>query len=288
MAWLQITFTVAASVANDFSEQLEQFGALSITLQDAADQPLYEPDLNSTPLWDLTQIVGLFADDADVQALAARLQPQPDYRIEVLEEQDWLRLCQRDFKPTCFGKRLWICPSWSTAPEPDALNIALDPGLAFGTGTHPTTALCLAWLDKQESLAGEQWIDYGCGSGILGIAALKLGAKMVWGVDTDPQALQASLDNAFKNNVAAQFPLCLPPQLPAQKADGILANILANPLCELQATLADLIKPKGFIVLSGILAEQREQVSSAYQANFDLIDWQQQGDWIRIVAQRHA
>lgn len=286
MAWLQITFTVSSAAAEQLSEQLEQLGALSITLQDAADQPLYEPALNSTPLWDQTQIVGLFDADADVQGLAARLDPQPDYRIEVLEEQDWLRLCQRDFQPTCFGKRLWICPSWSTPPDPNALNIALDPGLAFGTGTHPTTALCLAWLDAQESLVGEQWIDYGCGSGILGIAALKLGANMVWGVDTDPQALQASLDNALKNGVAAQFPLCLPPQLPAQKADGILANILANPLCELQSTLADLIKPKGFIVLSGILAEQREQVSAVYQENFELVDWQQQGDWVRIVGKR--
>ncbi len=286
MAWLQITFTVAANAANHFSEQLEQFGALSITLQDAADQPLYEPDLNTTPLWDHTKIVGLFTDDTDVQAIAARLEPQPEYRIEVLEEQDWLRLCQRNFQPTRFGERIWICPSWSTPPEPDALNISLDPGLAFGTGTHATTSLCLQWLDTQESLKGQQWLDYGCGSGILGIAALKLGADMVWGVDTDPQALQASLDNAMKNHVAAQFPLCLPAQLPKQQADGILANILANPLCELVETLAGLIKPKGYIVLSGILAEQREQVSTAYQNYFDLIEWQQQDDWVRIVGQR--
>jgi ribosomal protein L11 methyltransferase len=189
------------------------------------------------------------------------------------------------YAPMQFGTRLWIVPTGFDAPDPDGVNLLLDPGLAFGTGTHPTTALCLEWLDAHPPV-DQVVIDYGCGSGILGIAALKLGAREVWAVDNDPQALVATLDNAQRNAVAAQVKPVMPGDLPAMHADLLLANILANPLIELAPRFADFVRPGAALVLSGILAEQADSVSAAYGDRFTLQPPAQREDWVRIVGVR--
>lgn len=191
-----------------------------------------------------------------------------------------------NFQPMRFGRRLWIVPSWHEAPEPDAVNLLLDPGLAFGTGTHPTTALCLEWLDGQE-MAGCRVLDFGCGSGILGIAALLLGAESALGTDIDPQALEASRDNAGRNGLPAEaFPVYLPADLPQQAVDVVVANILAGPLVQLAPTITALVKPGGRLALSGILAEQAEEVRAAYQGAFDLDPTAEKDGWVRISGVR--
>jgi ribosomal protein L11 methyltransferase len=191
-----------------------------------------------------------------------------------------------NFHPMRFGQRLWIVPSWHSAPEPDAVNLLLDPGLAFGTGTHPTTALCLEWLDGQD-LTDCNVLDFGCGSGILAIAALLLGAKQAVGTDIDYQAIEASRDNAERNGIdASRFPLYLPEQLPAEQADVLVANILAGPLVALAPQLISLVKPGGRLALSGILAEQGEEVAAAYAATFDLDPLCIRDGWVRISGRR--
>lgn len=289
MPWIQITLNTDAQYVDILSEHLTALGALAITLQDAADQPLYEPPVHTTPLWQRTRVVGLFAGDTDSAQLQAQLHsqltdlPLPTCHIEVLADQDWCRAYLAELKPLQLGQRLWICPSWYTPLEPDAVNIMLDPGLAFGTGHHPTTALCLEWLEQHDSaLNGQTWLDYGCGSGILAIAAIKLGAEQVWVVDNEPQALLATQANAEKNAVAAHIHL----GLPSQKVDGILANILAEPLMTLAPRLVHAVRQQGIIVLSGILAEQAEVVIQHYQPYCALIDVVERQHWIRIVAQR--
>ncbi len=290
MSWTQITFEIEAAQAEVFADHVSELGALSVTLQDAADQPIYEPALNTTPVWQTTLVVGLFAADLDTQALLTAVQqqysPLPKYRIETLQDQDWVRNSLADFQAMRFGQRLWVCPHWLEPPEPTAINIRLDPGVAFGTGTHVTTALCLQWLDAQHTLQDWTVLDYGCGSGILGIAALKLGAQQVWGVDIDPQALQATQDNAQQNAVAAHLKRALPEQLPDIQVDLLLANILANPLCELAERLAAYVKPQGKIVLSGILREQSAAVEAAYAPYFDLHETVLQEDWARVTGSK--
>jgi ribosomal protein L11 methyltransferase len=208
----------------------------------------------------------------------------PSYRIEAIEDKDWVREWMDNFHPMCFGEKLWICPSWHQPPKPDAINILLDPGLAFGTGTHPTTALCLNWLD-QADLEDKTVIDYGCGSGILAIAAALLGAKKVIGVDTDPQALEATQANAERNNV--QIATYLPQDCPNERADVVLANILAGPLQALAPTLASLSRPNADIILSGILEGQADTVSMSYQSLFTMQAPTQKEEWVRLVGQRH-
>lgn len=292
MAWLQLILDTDASQAEALAEQLETLDALSVTLQDAADQPLYEPVLNTMPVWRHTQVIGLFEADCDPQTVLAelsrRIETLPPYRLVPLEDQDWLRACMADFKPMRFGERVWICPSWENPPQADAVNIRLDPGLAFGTGTHPTTALCLQWLDAHaEQIADSRVIDYGCGSGVLAIAALKLGAAAAWGIDNDPQALLASKDNAERNHVAEHLQLALPQDEPsALQADIVIANILANPLCHLAEHLARLTHSGGHIVLSGILAEQAQQVADTYAAWFHDLQTTEVEGWVRISGQR--
>lgn len=191
-----------------------------------------------------------------------------------------------NFHPMRFGQRLWIVPSWHAAPEPDAVNLLLDPGLAFGTGTHPTTALCLEWLDAQP-LDGMQVLDFGCGSGILAIAALLLGAEHAVGTDIDVQALEASRDNAGRNGIdPARLPLYLPEQLPQGQADVVVANILAGPLVDLAPRIIERVKPGGRLALSGILLEQAEEVRSAYTSQFDLDPTAEKDGWVRITGVR--
>lgn len=290
MAWLQLRLAVTPEQAADYEELLLACGAVSVTFTDAEDQPIFEPELGTTPLWQHTHLLALFEGDTDPEQLILHLVQQlgvlPEYHLENLEDQDWERTWMDDFHPMCFGKRLWIVPSWIEPPDLNAVNLSLDPGLAFGTGTHPTTALCLEWLD-QFMQQGLEVIDFGCGSGILAIAALLLGAKKVVGTDIDIQALEASRDNARRNKIVDEhFLVYLPEKMPKIMADVVLANILAGPLVELAPTLTQLTKPKGWLCLSGILEEQAQAVREAYKQSFDLQPTAVKDGWVRIVGQR--
>jgi len=292
MSWLQIILDTDAPRVEPISDGLFALGAVSVTLLDAENQPLYEPPLNDTPLWEHTRVVGLFEGDTDLSELQSQLPavlaPLPPYQIQRLEDQEWSRVWMEDFHPMRFGERVWICPNWQTPPNSKAINIFLDPGLAFGTGTHATTALCLEWLDKQTDLSGQTLIDYGCGSGILAITAAKLGAAHVWAVDHDPQALLATHQNANQNEVQTAISAVLPEQLPSTlKADSLIANILATPLIELAATFAAHLNDGAPLVLSGILKEQVREVIMAYQPNFIIIDIWERDNWACIVAQKN-
>ncbi|MET1080645.1 MAG: 50S ribosomal protein L11 methyltransferase [Pseudomonas sp.] len=292
MPWLQVRLAITPEQAQTYEDALLGIGAVSVTFMDAEDQPIFEPDLGTTPLWSHTHLLALFEADTDETDLLAHLQllsgaPLPPLQIERIEDQDWERSWMDNFQPTRFGQRLWIVPSWHTAPEPEAVNLLLDPGLAFGTGTHPTTALCLEWLDGQD-LAGCQLLDFGCGSGILAIAALLLGVERAVGTDIDIQALEASRDNAGRNAIdPARFPLYLPEDLPQEPVDVLVANILAGPLVALAPQLIGLVKPGGRLALSGILAEQGEEVAAAYRAAFDLDPLEVREGWVRISGRRH-
>ena len=291
MSWLELKLALGGLDAERVEEALEGAGALSVTLEDAGDEPIYEPDADKPSLWSDTRLTALFPADAHMDSVTARLKTDlgieelPPHRIEPLEDRDWAREWLKDFKPMRFGKRLWICPTAYTPPDPSAINLILDPGLAFGTGTHATTALCLEWLDGAD-IKGRLVVDYGCGSGILAIAAARLGAPEVWAVDNDPQALVASRDNAARNGVTEALHICLPPAFPPMQADVLLANILAGPLVNLAPSFAAHLKPGGRLVLSGILKTQEADIRRAYQAEFAELETQAKDDWIRIVGIR--
>ncbi len=292
MPWLQVRLAITPEQAEIYEDALLDVGAVSVTFMDAEDQPIFEPDLGTTPLWSHTHLLALFEADTDAAAVFAHLQlltdsELPQHQSEVIADQDWERSWMDNFQPMRFGQRLWIVPSWHAAPEPDAVNLLLDPGLAFGTGTHPTTALCLEWLDGQ-NLSDCNVLDFGCGSGILAIAALLLGAKQAVGTDIDYQAIEASRDNAERNGIdASRFPLYLPEQLPAEQADVVVANILAGPLVALAPQITSLVKPGGRLALSGILAEQGEDVAAAYAEAFELDPLCIRDGWVRISGRRH-
>lgn len=286
MAWLQLHLATTEAHADAFQSALEDMGACAVTLTDGADQPVFEPPPGARPLWQNTVVSALFDADRDPALILAALQQQgldaQAHHHEMLDDQVWERAWMDDFAPMRFGERLWIVPSWSESPDPQAVNLKLDPGLAFGTGTHETTALCLEWLDRAD-LRGKAVLDFGCGSGVLAIAALLLGAGNATGTDIDPQALTASEDNARNNGVAGGLSLYLPENLPADyRCDVLVANILAGPLVELAGQLAGYCRPGGTLALSGILAEQAESVRAAYTPWFDLNPTTQQGDWVRI------
>lgn len=295
MPWFQLQIPADPATADQLEDLLMEMGADAVSMEDAADQPLYEPDPGTTPLWSDTRVTGLFDADRDIDQICTELrehwhrqtqQDLPDIEVTLVEDKDWERAWMDDFKPMRFGERLWIVPSWHDAPDPEAANLLLDPGLAFGTGTHPTTALCLAWLDGID-VTDKQVTDYGCGSGILGLAALLLGARHVVGVDTDPQALEASRDNARRNGVADdRLDLYLPGQDPDTQSDILLANILAQPLMDLASRLASLVRPGGHLVLSGILANQARDVMCAYEPWFVMDEPVQQEEWIRLTGRR--
>ena len=253
-------------------------GAVAVTLQDNADQPVLEPAPGETPLWNRTRLTGLYMADTDMDAVLAAfgadMLDNTAPRVEILEDKDWEREWMRHYQPMRFGERLWICPSWLQPPQPDAVNLLLDPGLAFGTGTHPTTALCLTELDGMD-LAGRRVVDYGCGSGILALAALKLGGERVLCVDNDPQALTASRDNAQRNGVdASAMDVILPGDALEQhwrgSADLVVANILAGPLAQLSGKLLGLLRPGGTLLLSGLLDSQAAQLCEHYRAQLAL------------------
>ncbi|MCG2579551.1 MAG: 50S ribosomal protein L11 methyltransferase [Marinobacter sp.] len=296
MPWIQLQIPADPDNADQLEDLLMEMGAKAVSMEDAADQPLYEPDPGTTPLWHQTSVTGLFDSERDIEQLRAAItdawhqqtqQSLPEIAVTLVEDKDWERAWMDDFQPLQFGERLWIVPSWHDAPDPDAANLMLDPGLAFGTGTHPTTAMCLQWLDGQD-VQGKQVIDYGCGSGILGLAALLLGADHVIGVDTDPQALEASRDNAQRNGVEnSRLDLYLPESEPDTKADIILANILAQPLIGLAPHLAARVKRGGDLVLSGILSNQAREVMEAYEPWFVMDEPEQQEEWIRLTGRRN-
>ncbi|WP_322529321.1 50S ribosomal protein L11 methyltransferase [Salinicola sp. LHM] len=297
MAWLQLKASIAPEQAEWLEELLLAEGASAITLQDAHDEPVFEPDRGTTPLWSETVLTGLYDDLNEVEAMIERVRrawaeqlpddPAPQIEYELLADRDWEREWMDGFEPLRMGQRLWIVPSWHEAPDPDAVNLLLDPGLAFGTGTHPTTALCLGWLDAQD-LAGRQVLDYGCGSGILAIAALKLGADTAVGVDIDPQALQASRDNAERNQIdEASLILDYPEKIGRGEFEVVVANILAGPLIEMAPTIAARVRPAGQLALSGILAAQAESVLDAYRAQGILMDEPQEKEgWVLLIGRR--
>lgn len=292
MSWLQLHLAIPRDRAPMVEDVLLAAGALSVTLADNADHPILEPGVGETPLWDDVLATGLFSANTDtgeaLALLAARYPGQlPDCRWEVLADQDWERSWMAHFEPIRCGQRLWVCPSWCEPPDPGAINLILDPGLAFGSGTHPTTFLCLQWLDR-EPLAGKTLIDYGCGSGILGIAALLLGAARVIAVDNDPQSLIATRDNARRNHIRdEQLTVCLPQNLPPTTADVLVANILATPLIELAPSFGSLLPTGGRLCLSGIVASQSDAVVGAYH-QFDFDPVQADDIWVRLAAVKRA
>jgi len=285
--WLQLGFDISADETDALAEALESAGALSVTLQDSGDDPIYEPKPGASVLWPTTHVVGLFAPDADPQRILKAVQVTlglddiPGCRIRRLADRVWERVWMDHFRPLRFGDRLWIVPSGYDPPQPDAVNLFLDPGLAFGTGTHATTALCLEWLERHPPI-GEDVIDYGCGSGILAIAAARLGARHVRAVDIDEQALRATCDNAARNDVAERITAALPERLGDASADCLIANILARPLVELAPRFAALLRRGGRLVLSGILTTQRDEVLAAYQGRFRFHGEARRDDWLRL------
>ena len=291
MQWIQLIIPCSRLYSADVESAALEAGALSVTLQDAADQPILEPAVGETPLWDDCVMTALFSSKIDTnnvnEQMTTYLSGTINARWEQLEDKDWSQEWKQHFQPLKCGDRLWICPSWIAPPDLNAVNLSLDPGLAFGTGSHPTTHLCLRWLDQQD-LKGKIVIDYGCGSGILGIAALLLGAKQVIAVDNDPQALLASRDNAQRNNIAAsRLSTYLPDDVPATIcADVMVANILASPLISLAPKLCAMTKPKGLLCLAGLLENQIDAVSEPYLKQFTFSSPSIESEWAQLGAQK--
>lgn len=287
MQWLELS--VVSKNPQFAEEALLALGALSVSFRDAGDDPQFEPRPGQTPMWQTTRTIGLFPRGHDLKTVEASLREMlPDGKTlkcftATVKDRDWVRVGLRDMKPMRFGKNLWICPQHRKVRAKNAVVVKLDPGLAFGTGNHPTTALCLEWLAAQD-LRGKTVLDYGCGSGILAIAALKLGAKHAVGVDLDPQALTATMNNARANRVAPKLRVCLPQQFKPSAHDLVLANILANPLVELAPRLTRCVKPRGELVMAGLLSRQVKEVSAAYRKSFEIQASTPREDWVRLYA----
>ncbi len=300
MSWKTIIIKTDSVSAETLSEVLLECGALSVDIYDAAagtdqEQPLYgEPGLPDEQLWQTSEVAGMFEHDVDTDAVmqsvtkVLQLSEIPPYRTATIEAQDWVRLTQSQFNPIRISSRLWIVPTWHQPLDSTAINLILDPGLAFGTGSHPTTQLCLAWLD-QHLKQGETVLDYGCGSGILAIAALKLGAAYVTGIDIDPHAVEASQANAQLNACDASA-LSFATQYQSEdesdrneQVDVVVANILPNPLIVLAPILAQAVRSGGRIILSGILEAQAEEVKSIYQQWFEMQSSKVQEGWVLLT-----
>lgn len=292
MPWIQLKINTTGGHAEELGDALIESGAVSVTFQDTHDTPIFEPLPGETRLWGDTDVIGLYDAETDMKEVVAILENSPllspgfVHKIEQLEDKDWEREWMDNFHPMRFGQRLWICPSWRDVPDKNAVNVMLDPGLAFGTGTHPTTSLCLEWLDSID-LTGKTIIDFGCGSGILAIAALKLGAAKAIGIDIDAQAIQASRDNAERNGVSDRLELYLPQNQPAEmRADVVVANILAGPLRELAPLISILPIQGGLLGLSGVLATQATSVCEAYENLFALDPVVEKDEWCRITGRK--
>ncbi len=289
MAWIQLKIDVDAKEVHNLTNFLELNEALSVTYMDKEDTPIFEPKPGETRLWQNTVVTALYDAEVDLIPLVEKLKQAKilhqdfAYKIEQLEDKDWSRAWMDDFHPMQFGEKLWIVPSWSEIPDPNAVNVMLDPGLAFGTGTHPTTELCLRYLDGVD-LQGKTVIDFGCGSGILAIAALKLGAKRAIGIDIDPQAITASEYNAQNNGVSDKLELYLPHQMPKNlQADVMVANILSGPLKELYPNIDALVKNGATLCLSGVLSVQFDGVKEVYQQSFNIDPITEKDEWCRIT-----
>jgi len=293
MTWLQLSLTVPKEQAPLIEVLFENMEALSITLGDAGDEAILEPDLGKTPIWQATQVTALFGADKNPDELRnlinqnLKADVSRQLKLEYLKDQAWERAWLADFHPMSFGKRLWVCPTGQRPKTTDAIIMELDPGLAFGTGTHPTTALCLKWLDRTD-LKNKTVIDFGCGSGILAIAALLLGAKQAIATDHDPQALLATQDNARKNGVDSRLTIIEPKQKLSIQGDILLANILAGTLINLEPLLASLVTSKGQIILSGILINQASEVSQTFDTDFNMKAPEIHEDWVSLEGVRRC
>mgnify|MGYP000302417722 CR=1 FL=1 len=305
MPWIQLKLNTTGANAEELSDALMEAGSVSITFQDTHDTPVFEPLPGETRLWGDTDVIGLFDAETDMKEVVAILEQHPllgegfVHKIEQLEDKDWEREWMKNYHPIECANGLWIVPKWMTPPEPTATNIMMDPGLAFGTGYHATTRLCLDWLTEQD-LAGKTVIDYGCGSGILGIAALLLGAKQVYAVDIDPQAVLATKQNAERNQVLPQLAAFLPDEFnqfcqdnDILPVDFVTANILAKPLMGLAPYFATLLPTEGSIVLAGLIENQVDDVKAAYTPYFVMSDdftfsSQEDKHWHRLAGKRRV
>jgi ribosomal protein L11 methyltransferase len=297
MSWTEIVIEIAREHAEALSEALMDVGALSVSVEDAdegtdAERPLFgEPGMEPTEAaWDHSRVVAL-TDEADDQAVIVAaaagqvgLPNLPKFTTRKVENQDWVRLTQSQFAPIHIGKNIWVVPSWHEAPDPTALILELDPGLAFGTGSHPTTRLCMEWLEANPA-PGKTVLDYGCGSGILAMVAKKVGAGEVVGVDIDPQAIESAADNAQRNHCEIEYFLpdtFAESQHAAQKFDIVVANILSSPLKLMAPMLSGRVAPGGALILSGVLARQAEEVAAAYAPFIKLGVWAEQDGWVAL------
>ncbi|WP_306602790.1 50S ribosomal protein L11 methyltransferase [Azonexus sp.] len=295
MAWQNVSFLTDAAKADPICDALIEIGALSASIEDADagtpdEQPQFgEPGSVNTPGWTHSRVVALFEPDADVAAMLAAAAEQlglpevPTFTVDAVEEQNWVQLTQSQFDPIRVSGRLWIVPSWHESPDPAAINLILDPGMAFGTGSHPTTRLCLEWLERTVK-PGDSVLDYGCGSGILAIAAAKLGAARVAGVDIDPQAVEAANANAERNAVSAEFSDSAAPL--AGEYDVVVANILSNPLRVLAAAICAHVRSGGSLALSGILREQADEIIAVYAPWIALEVADVREDWVCLSGRR--
>jgi ribosomal protein L11 methyltransferase len=297
MSWTEIVIEIARDHAEALSDALMEVGALSVSVEDAdegtdAERPLFgEPGMEpKEAAWEHSRVAALTEQDADQAAIVAaaaeqiKLTTVPKFTLRKVEEQDWVRLTQSQFAPIHIGKNIWVVPSWHEAPDPDALILELDPGLAFGTGSHPTTRLCMEWLEAHPA-PGKTVLDYGCGSGILAMVARKLGAQQVAGVDIDPQAIESARDNAVRNQCEVEYFL---PDAFAQSAyanqrfDVVVANILSSPLKLMAPMLSGRVADGGALILSGVLARQAEEVAAAYAPFIKLGVWAEQDGWVAL------
>ncbi len=290
--WRQFKLETGRFTAEELEEALSAAGAIAVTFEDASDNPILEPAPGETPLWQNTVVTGLFpADGVSLDSIQTALcralgtSRLPHLEHEDLEDRAWARAWMDHFQPMRFGRRLWICPSHRDPPEASAVNVSLDPGLAFGSGTHPSTALCLEWLDGRK-LGGHTVVDYGCGSGILGIAAALLGASRVWCVDIDPQALVATRSNAADNVVDGHVGVSRPEELGDVEAQTLTANILAAPLIALAPRLASLVAPGGSMALSGLLRRQADEVEDRYSEWVEFGPRSQRDGWALVQGVR--
>ena len=296
MAWQSVSFLTDAAHAEPLCDALIDLGALSAIIEDAdagtpEETPQFgEPGSINSPGWARSKVNAMTDLETDIAALLSEaaalcgLPNIPDFTVDTIEEQNWVQLTQSQFDPIRVSDRLWIVPSWHDSPNPDAINLILDPGMAFGTGSHPTTRLCLEWLEKQVQ-PGDKVLDYGCGSGILGIAAAKLGAGYVAGVDIDPQAVEAARANAERNAVIARFEDSAEPL--AGEYDLVVANILSNPLRVLAPAICAHVRQGGKLALSGILREQAEEIMAIYTPWVALNIADIREDWVCLAGTRH-
>jgi ribosomal protein L11 methyltransferase len=297
MSWTEIVIEIARDHAEALSDALMEVGALSVSVEDAdegtdAERPLFgEPGMEpKEAAWEHSRVVALTEQDADQAAIVAaaaaqiKLAAVPPFTTRKVEEQDWVRLTQSQFAPIHIGKNIWVVPSWHEAPDPDALILELDPGLAFGTGSHPTTRLCMEWLEAHPA-PGKTVLDYGCGSGILAMVAKKLGAQQVAGVDIDPQAIESARDNAVRNQCEVAYFLpdtFAQSQHASQRFDVVVANILSSPLKLMAPMLSGRVADGGALILSGVLARQAEEVAAAYAPFIKLGVWAELDGWVAL------